>query len=37
MSFHTNNTLNKSLSQIEAVYSSASGFSFLHWKISDRF
>jgi hypothetical protein len=37
MSFHTNNTLNKSLSQIEAAYSSAGGFSFLYWKIADRF
>jgi Putative amidase domain len=37
MSYHTTNTLNKALSQIEPAYSSANGFAFLYWKISDLF
>jgi hypothetical protein len=37
MSYHTTNTLNKFLGQIESSYPAASGYSFLYWKILDSF
>jgi hypothetical protein len=37
MSYHTHNTLNRDLGEIEGLYPSASGFSFLYWHILDSF